>query len=211
MDHPKRLLVEGKTDAYAVASLLSHHVKWGQSKEEWPVFLDGVGSVSEILHANIISTHIKESGIKALGVMIDADDEFVSRWNRIKTICKNIYPSFPEDMPVNGLVHVEEGKPRFGVWIMPDNKSRGMLETLLAFLVPSQDLWNLSTHTVEEARKSGAPFKDVHSDKAKVHTWLAWQDPPGQPLGEALKAKCLDPSSAYAKPFVDWFRRLFEI
>lgn len=32
---------------------------------------------------------------------------------------------------------------------------------------------------VTEASALGAPYRQTHRDKAELHTWLAWQDPPG--------------------------------
>jgi hypothetical protein len=96
---------------------------------------------------------------------------------------------------------------------MPDNKSEGMLETFLKYLVPNQadNVWLYAQEAARTAKQRGAPYKDVHIEKANIHTWLAWQDEPGPALGVALKRKVLDPNSAAAKPFVDWFIALFEL
>lgn len=52
--------------------------------------------------------------------------------------------------------------------------------------------------------------KDVHRSKAKIHTFLAWNDEPGLPMGSAITARVLDPSLGSAKIFVDWLERCFE-
>lgn len=67
-----------------------------------------------------------------------------------------------------------EGKT-LGIWLMPDNRSRGMLETFLAYLVPGggSDLWTHACEAVAEAYGRGAPCREVHHDKARIHTWLA--------------------------------------
>jgi hypothetical protein len=96
---------------------------------------------------------------------------------------------------------------------MPDNRLRGMLETFLAYLVPdtSQPLWQQAVKAFEEAQRLGAPCKVAHTDKAKIHTWLAWQDPPGRQLHNAVMERILDPTSPYARGFVNWFRLLYNI
>ncbi|MBK8255248.1 MAG: hypothetical protein IPK82_21625 [Polyangiaceae bacterium] len=56
------------------------------------------------------------------------------------------------------------------VTIMPDNISRGMLETFLLFLRPTdnQALLDFSSRVVEEAKNLGAPFAEHHRDKAQI-------------------------------------------
>jgi hypothetical protein len=104
----------------------------------------------------------------------------------------------------------EQGK-RLGIWIMPDNVERGMMETFMTFLVPEQqqDVWQLAQSSSHQARGLGAQFREVHRDKATIFTWLAWQDPPGQSLGTALVQRALDPHAPYAGRFVAWFRQLY--
>jgi hypothetical protein len=87
-----------------------------------------------------------------------------------------------------------------------------MLETLLlAIRKDDPAIWNHVASAVTEAKAAGAPFRDAHRDKAELHTWLAWQDPPGQALGTAAKAHHFDVRSASFAPFVAWFRRLFDV
>jgi len=84
----------------------------------------------------------------------------------------------------------------------------------LQWLIPNdnQSLWRHAQVTTEAAKRDhGAMFKNVHYDKATIHTWLAWMDPPGERLGGAIRAKILDATSARAQPFVAWFRRLYEL
>jgi hypothetical protein len=96
---------------------------------------------------------------------------------------------------------------------MPDNKSNGMLETFLGYLVPNPNdiLLSVAQEAVLKAKSLGAPFKESHTSKANIHTWLAWQAPPGRQLHQAVMERILSPSSQSASPFVAWFCRLFEI
>ena len=96
---------------------------------------------------------------------------------------------------------------------MPDNRCEGMLEDLLVRLIPSDStaLYELAQDCVGEARSNHAPFRDVHERKAEVYTWLAWQDPPGLRLHEAVNHRVLDPTRPESSHFVAWFRNLYRL
>ncbi len=49
----------------------------------------------------------------------------------------------------------------------------------------------------------------IRHSKAKIHTYLAWQEEPGKPMGQAITAKVLHAESETAKVFVEWIKRLF--
>ncbi len=214
MSAANRMVVEGHEDKYAVIQLMGYHIAWPDDKVNAPVRIELGGGVDDILATGFISSKLKESGVDILGVVLDADDSFDVRWRRIRTLCAGIFPAMPVIMPTAGLIISNDDGMRFGLWIMPDNVSHGMLETFLRYLVPdaSEPLMQFATTTVEEARNArGAPCRECHVDKALVHTWLAWQDPPGQPLGRAITAKILDPHKDPAKAFVAWFRELYAL
>ena len=42
--------------------------------------------------------------------------------------------------------------------------------------------------------------------KARIHTWLAVQNEPGKPLGQAITARYLDGGAIAGAPFVAWLR-----
>jgi hypothetical protein len=76
-------------------------------------------------------------------------------------------------------------------------------------LYPSVSESSKQVASVNAARKSGAPDKDAHLDKARIHTWLAWQDPPGRQLHQAIMERILAPESENAQPFIRWFKELY--
>lgn len=209
----KQLLVEGQDDKFAVVGLMEHHIPWPDKRHDPPVFVDAVGSVSEILNTTYLRTKLKESGLQALGIMIDADDDPVSRWNSFRTICLQMFPALPTELPSGGLVIENSRGSRLGFWLMPDCSSSGMLETFLRHLVPvpAEPLWQHAKASFDAARSLGAACRVVHSEKARVHTWLAWQDPPGESFGRALTRKTLDPSAPAAVAFVAWFKLLYRL
>ncbi len=72
--------------------------------------------------------------------LLDADVAIESRWEALKNVLHTSgYISIPDVPDVNGTVLFEEGLPKFGAWIMPNNLLSGMLEDFIAFLVPKGD------------------------------------------------------------------------
>ena len=53
-------------------------------------------------------------------------------------------------------------------------------------------------------------FIEAHRTKAHIHTWLAWQDPPGQQLGEAIRSSTLLSDTLLAQTFLAWLIKLKE-
>lgn len=96
------------------------------------------------------------------------------------------------------------------MWLIPDNRRSGSLEDVVIDLIPSADpVWAYAQEVSEEARRRGARFAARHTPKASVRTWLAWQEQPGVPPGEAIKRTYLDPRVPAAFGFVGWFKRMF--
>ncbi len=207
----KILLVEGSTDKYAIAMLMREHTEW--PRDDPPVDIKDEGGVDKILNQVTFSTYIKSCS--TLGIVIDADENINSRWESIKTICRVNFPELPDSFPINGLILCNQQEKRLGVWIMPDNNSRGMMETFLSTLVTDEKGRNLleySKEVVANAKSTySGPFMDLHNDKAVIHSWLAWQDPPGEAFGNAIAKKILDPFSITAINFASWFCKLFEL
>jgi hypothetical protein len=193
---------------------MQHFVEWGNTKDSWPVVIERAGSANELLDPVYLGTLWKSSDLKVLGVMVDADNSIQSRWDCIRNFCKTAdLKNIPKAIPREGLVLACDDGRKFGAWIMPDNESEGMLETLCCALIPapSQPLWAHAVAAASRAKELGASFIEAHRQRADIHTWLAWQDPPGERIGIALTSKKLNVESEAAKPFVDWFVRLYEL
>ena len=205
--------MEGKTDRGIIAGLMeANGVPW-PSPPESPVFVDARGSVDEILKPETLKAKLGASGLEALGVVVDANGNAATRWDDLRAWCGSEYEDLPHRIPAEGLEVVRPGGPRFGVWIMPNNRFTGMLEDWLVGLIPEESgpLYELARHCVSEAKQQDAPFKPVHRTKAEIHTWLAWQDEPGLRLYDAVTHGVLDPTRPASGPFVNWFRGLFRL
>ncbi len=198
----KRLLVEGTDD---------QHVLWSLFKRRH------VAQTFEVVETKgydkliaRLPVELKGSNLDALGVVVDADISTQARWDAVRAAFqKGGFTAVPAN-PVQGGLVVTEGDLRFGIWVMPDNTIPGMLEDFVSFLVPEDDIvWPISDQFVEGLPPSENRFRDVHKTKAKVHAWLAVQDSPGSPMGQAITKRTLNDSGNVCDDFVDWIGRLF--
>ncbi len=222
MSNPKILLVEGDTEKRLIPELMEQNgINWGVKKKT-VVDIKAFGGYQRVTIEDAISTAFKNSDLTALGIVVDADEFPKRRWQSIRNICLQKISNIPDPLPETGLImpnaEVNEisDKIKFGIWMMPDNKERGMLETFLAYLLPDtgdaeDPLWGYTEEAIAQAKQKGAPFKDVHRDKAKIHTWLAWQDEPGRQLHQAVKQRILDPNHPRGQAFVRWFKALYDL
>lgn len=209
----RKLIVEGEQDKRVIPWLMAANgINWKTEDGGFVVDIAAYGGVQHIT-AQKIELQLKESSLVSLGLIVDADDNAHSRWTAIKGICSKSIPDIPADLPETGLVHLTTVGIKFGVWIMPDNSTRGMLETFLKYLVPddSEALWQYAQEVAQIAKRRGASFKEAHFDKANIYSWLAWQDPPGQQLHDAVRQKILNPTHPKAQAFVAWFKQLYDL
>ncbi len=207
----KLLLVEGPTDLVAIAELAeANGIAWPMDDE--PVKIKPLGTKTPKV-ADVVN-ELDPQDIQFLGVVLDADNDAHKSWLLVKSWFEDAFPELPEALPEAGYVSDANWRgQRLGVWIMPDNRSAGTLETLLKKLVrpESNAVLEHALNACDEAKRLGAPFKPVHVEKAQVFTWLAWQNEPGRNLKPADFANVFDPLSEQAQPFVAWFRKLFEL
>ena len=209
---PKKLIVEGNQDKRVIPWLMvANGITW-ETEDGIVVDITTSGGVDNIT-AGKIKLQLQESALVSLGLIVDADEDADNRWTQIRGICSSSISDLPDKLPATGLVHLTAEKIKFGVWIMPDNSNRGMLETFLNYLIPdnSESLWQYAQEVTQSARQKGANFKKAHIDKANIYSWLAWQDPPGQQLHDAVRQKILNPNHPKAHAFVTWFKELYDL
>lgn len=197
------LLVEGNDD---------QHVVWGicgkfKVAESFDV-IDSTG-VPNLLAQIPIRIKLRDPN---LGILIDADTDLTARWQQLKDVLSPLGYLMPEQPDLVGtLVVSSQFRTIVGIWIMPNNQVPGMLEDFAQILIPPDDAaFPLATKAVDEVRdKSAAKFKPIHRSKALIHTWLAWQESPGTPMGLAITKTYLDHNHELCVLFVDWLNRLF--
>ena len=211
--HPKRLLVEGDEDRRVIPELMDKYVVWGEKRTDAVVLIKSFDGIEPLLKPGAIQTELVMPDQDALGIMVDADDQPELRWAAIRRECQAIIPDFPTVLSPEGLIHVAPSGLRVGVWIMPDNLNVGMLETFLGQLIPlgGDSLWAFTRQCRAEARNHGSTHSESHLDKADIHTYLAWLDPPGQQLHIAILHKALDARNELGLRFARWFVELFQL
>lgn len=202
-DEDKVLLVEGDNDCHVVMALCAAHTV----PETFGIYQCGSDiGVLKRLNALII----RPNPPQVIGVMLDADSSLASRWQSIKGKLQHYSYAFPINPDADGtVVESVAEEPKLGFWLMPNNQDSGMLEDFCAELAEPESL-ALARESVEQARKRNlTTFKDVHHSKAVIHTYLAWQDEPGYPLGKAITKQALRPHTDVAVKFTNWLIRLF--
>ena len=220
MGYKNRMLVEGRNDQYVLRSLLRHHgidcaIPDREKYGEETIAIDQRENVKGVLDAlNIV---LDDGDLARLAVIVDADTNIDARWNALR----NIFARFGgEDMPhspaTEGTI-ITLTQPyrtlKVGVWLMPDNQVPGILENFVSFLIPDNEasLWQRAIECVDKIPETQRHFPEVALPKAQLHTWLAWQQEPGQPLGLAITARYLNADAPYASNLINWVRRVFDL
>lgn len=202
------LIVEGKDDLHVMLALRD---KLGL-KERYEI--RDKDNDDQLLKS--ISTEAKTSGRKALGIVIDRDtddpDKNKDRWVQIREVLTPMgYDITTLAVPEGAILPSPAlGLAKVGIWLMPDNQSYGMLEDFMRTLIPADDGCLLfAEETLEELEKRGVHrYKAVHRAKALMHTWIAWQDKPGIPLGQSA-TRYLNVNTPVCQQFTQWLNRLF--
>ncbi len=203
-DGPRVLLVEGTNDCHLIWSLCVHY---DVPKEIFGLYV--CGSDKKVLQR--LSALIAGSQeMLNIGVVLDADNpNLAGKWNSISDRLVNEGYNVPTTPIKDGTILTQEGKPTVGVWLMPDNDLDGMLEDFCARLAPPEAM-QFAKHCASEAKNLGfSTYGNTHYSKATIHTFLAWQDEPGMPLGQAVTAKALDAKQPIAIQFSNFLRTLF--
>ncbi len=178
--------------------------------------LDDVKShegVERLLDSVPVRLKASEDG-DIVGVVIDADTDVAARWESLRDRLIRVgYTGVPDNPASDGtILDPPAGTllPRVGIWIMPDNQTKGILEDFLQFLIPEGSrLFKHVQSSIANIPKGERRFNQLAEPKAIIHTWLAWQKEPGKSLGTAITARYLDPDVKEVDVLVSWLNRLF--
>ena len=212
----KMLLVEGKDEELVLPRLCeSRGIKFRESY----VVLQSKGGYTELLKGIPIEVKSADvNGLEILGIVIDADEDASTRWQAIRDrLAKLGYANLPPIPHKAGTIIPGDELgvlPTIGIWLMPDNEAKGMLETLIGLLVPNREansLWQYAEQATTFVYDNHKPFPVTHKPKAVLHTWLAWQKKPGTPIGQAITATYLDANNPAADAFITWIKQLFQL
>lgn len=200
---PRLLWVEGKDDRAVTQSLCAVH----NLPEVFKI--QAKDGIDELL--GTFFTELRSPGAERFGLVVDANGDAQARWDSIRnTLESEGYGGVPKQLAANGMiVPGTSHRPMFGAWIMPDNAATGAIEDFAARLVSDGDaLWSHATDAIDRIPETDRRFPPVRRAKAQIHTWLAWQESPGSPMGQAITKGDLDARAPLAEAFVAWLRRL---
>lgn len=209
----QQLLVEGSNDRHVIWALCKKYQVPETFSVETPTEEEAKGI--EIVLAQL-SVRLKEENLRTLGIVVDADQDLLARWQAIRDRLTNIgYQNIPKTPPAEGWIYAPPSPdlPKIGVWLMPNNQLPGMLEDFVAYLIPPDDaLLPKAEEIIQQIEQAGINrYSLVHHPKALIHTWLAWQEKPGMPMGQAITARVLSHDSEIAIAFVEWLNNLFQL
>jgi hypothetical protein len=200
--HNQKLLLEGNDDQHVIWALCE---KYNITESFDVIDCEGITKLNDQ-----IPIRFKQSNIKTVGILIDADTDIKSRWSSIKSTLETIGFILPNEIPLDGLI-IQNQSICVGVWIMPNNNLNGMLEDFISFLVPKEDkllpIVNSTLKGIEIQNLNG--YSLIHKSKAIIHTWLSWQEDPGTPMGLAITKKYLSTDDESCLKLMNWINQLF--
>jgi hypothetical protein len=198
------ILVEGSDDAQVFFHLLrSHNLENRiniQKKEGIENLLEG------------LEVELMRRAETRLAIIVDADFDLAARWQSLRNkLIHAGYADVPLQPDPQGTILQQDGRPVVGLWLMPNNTLPGMLEDFMGYLVPTNDvLWPMAADVVQQVITKDRRFPLMQLMKAHIHTWLAWQQEPGKPMGQAITKHYLNAAAPQAQQLIDWLRMLFD-
>jgi len=78
---------------------------WEKSTGKYIVYIDELGGVDQKkeVKSSVISNELNVANRKALGLIVDADNNCASRWQSVRNACLKFIPDLPLDLPPQGF------------------------------------------------------------------------------------------------------------
>lgn len=199
------LLVEGEDDKHVVRHLC-------QKLAPELAFCYSVRGGKDALLA-AIPVVMKQNWRRAVGVLMDANDDIGRRWQAIGDLLRGTEITLPSQPQPGGVVLPGDPSthlnPSFGVWLMPDNAQAGEIEDFVIQLLPRADpVWPLAERLIDDIPPAHREFRPQKENRAKLHAWLATRREPMK-MGAAIRAGSLNATAPAAKALADWLTALF--
>lgn len=223
----KVLLVEGADDRDFFQAVLAYSMLQNVNiapktprQVDASIKKDGVGNLLIALELQL-KTLNQVDGIDRLGIVVDADHAtndpscnfgFSVRRKQVADVLA-AQGWLPTSTPSTKgeLFRHPDGLPDVGLWVMPDHGADGMLEDFVMPLIAGVDQQRLFQHA--QATVGNLPVTlfnpKLHTTKACVATWRAWQKSPGGSLGKVLQSEALDLTLSPASEFIGWLKVTF--
>lgn len=214
------LVVEGPNDKAVIEQIVKQYNKAaiGQITEQDKTVLDfeikSAGGIDEILGSTdgdplgAIRIDIVDPNLKIYGIVVDADEAINTHWESIKDCIGGSGIQLPNAPDPQGTIVETVGKPKVGVWLMPDNVNPGELEDFVADMIPDGDpIWPKSQSYIDGIPQVHRKFKEKVK-RAKVHAWLSARKNPRY-MRQAIRDGDLDVNRGLCQRFVAWLTELF--
>ena len=210
------LLVEGEADR-AFFELICRNIGLGNTVTVAPPKdLAGTHNSREGVfnHLPLLLKQLNDGTITRLAVLVDADSPPNGGFEPTRDRVTGIVAPFGYGSPGTtngGLCYPNnDGLSDFGLWVLPNNNSVGMLEDWIKHCVRANENALLNhAERVIAALPDPTKFKPLHLSKAEVATWLAWQKRPGHGLYSAVADDLIDTQSPAYLELAGWLRHLF--
>ncbi|MBL7816480.1 MAG: hypothetical protein JNL70_15785 [Saprospiraceae bacterium] len=226
----QKLIVEGHNDILVISHLLmakNLRITGYNTKERYEKEFVSIGtgkSNNDGGKENALKAFkaaLKTEELDRIGLVVDADSETanpaIDTWRSIRNILQqNGYQNLPAEPNPSGTIIAETDKALIGVWIMPNNDSEGYLEHFFEGLINPNDEFLEEARRITEGFVSDERnrFSPTHQQKAKIRTWLAWQDDPESPMGLALRdyprLGYMSLDTPLVESFYDWLQLCFD-
>jgi hypothetical protein len=192
----KLLMVEGKDEENFFKALLEHiemkdmvDIFDVKGKDNFRNSLPGLKNTSGF------------SNLDAFVVIRDADDSFENAFKSVKGVLEE-----NKFEPPIKAGEFSKGTPKVGIFIMPDNKRKGMLETLCMETVKNEEGMACVNPFIDCAKKLKEPPKTI--DKAKALAFLAIKPDAENRVGIGAQKHYWNFDADELKPLIDFLHRL---
>ena len=170
--------------------------------------MNGQGKMRAFLKALSASPHFKspvpgfEHPVRALAIVLDAETDAVATFQRVRDAL--VAADLPNPDEAGGIV---EGALRVGVFLVPDNKSPGKIETLCLRSVEGDPAWACLEVFFDCVRERGGAVPE-NLDKARAQAFLATRPQPDLPVGLAALEGYWDFANPAFEPLVTFLRQV---
>lgn len=216
------LLVEGQSDKHLIWQLCNQHASQfctARDGDKFTVTLPSESKSFQLVEKGNRSDLIKSIRLevrvpdrRVIGILADADDDAQRCWTQVAKEFEKTdidLPTYPRSGGTIVETTILSRVLRVGIWIMPDNKSRGELEDFVFLMVPDRDrVWPLSREYIRAIPPSDRKYAKEKVRKAKLYAWLAARKEPGR-MGAAVGAGDLQTDGTLCQEFLSWLAELF--
>lgn len=177
------LLHEGTADLKVLGALLRHAGIQGYQ----PIEVGGQAKLRALLKALVLTPHFKNPvpgfghPVRAVAVILDAETDAAATFQSVRDALG------AADLPVPGTPgEIAQGLLKVGVFLLPDNRSPGKIETLCLESVREDPAWSCLDVFFSCVRERGGELP-VNLDKARAQAFLATRANPALPVGLAAE------------------------